>query len=205
MATVAEPSASLPPPRGAPFEVTSDLFFRMIELGLIPGDRRVYLWSGGLCEKMAKTVAHAIGAIAIQEALRKRLPPGWLLWPENPIRLDARHAPLPDIPVVRGSLDLYRRENRHPEAGDVGLLVEVSVSSLAADLGEVLETFARALVPAYWVADVKGRRVIAHQNPRVIDGRGEYARVEPFGKGQEVPLVLDGVEVARIPVDELWP
>jgi len=204
MATVADPPQHTLP-RGVPFEITSTLFFRMVELGLIPGDRRVYLWCGGLCEKMAKTVAHAIAAIAIQEALRKRLPPGWLLWPENPIRLDARHAPLPDIPVVRGPLELYRRENRHPDAGDVGLLVEVSVSSLAADLGDVMETFARALVPAYWVADVKGHRVIAHQGPRVVDNRGEYALVESFGTGRDVPLVLDGVEVARIPVDEILP
>ena len=157
------------------FDVSYDLFARMVEQGLIPEGRRVYLWDGGLREKMAKTVAHAIAAVAIGEASRRRLPPGWLLWPENPIRLDARHAPLPDVPVVRGSLDDYRRANRHPVASDVGLLVEVSVTSLSADLGEVAEKYASALVPAYWVADVAGRRVIAHRAPRVVKGRGNYA------------------------------
>ena len=204
MATVAEPLAPAIP-GDSPFEVPADLFFRMIELELIPADRRVYLWNGGLREKMAKTVAHALTSVIIHEALRRRLPPGWLLWPENPIRLDARHAPLPDIPVVRGPLETYKRDDRHPEAGDVGMLVEVAVSSLAADLGEVAEKYARALIPVYWVADVKNRRILTHQGPRVVDGRGEYARVEPFGPGQAVPLVLDGVEIGRIPVEELLP
>ena len=37
----------------------------------------------------------------------------------------------------------------------------------------------------------------------VVDGKGEYARVETFRPGQSLPLVLDGQEVALIPFDEL--
>ena len=48
-----------------------------------------------------------------------------------------------------------------------------------------------------------GRRILVYTEPRVVDGKGEYARVETFRPGQSLPLVLDGQEVALIPFDEL--
>lgn len=184
-------------------DLTTPLFFAMIEAGLLPPDRRVFLWGGRLCEKMAKTVAHALTAYAIGEALRPLLGHDWLIWPENPIALDERHAPLPDVTVIRGPIDVYAHERRHPGPGDVGLIVEVGVSSLALDLTERAEKFARALVPCYWVADVAGRRIIEHADPEVVAGVGRYARVRPYAMGDEIPLVLDGRELGRLAVTAL--
>jgi hypothetical protein len=79
----------------------------------------------------------------------------------------------------------------------------VAVTSLRADLTTALEHYARAGIPAYWVVDVAGRRVLVHTEPRVVDGRGEYGRIETYSCGQALPLTLDGQEVARIPFDEL--
>ncbi len=39
----------------APFDLTIDVFSQMVEAGLIPHDRRVFLRDGRLYEKMAKT------------------------------------------------------------------------------------------------------------------------------------------------------
>ena len=90
-----------------------------------------------------------------------------------------------------------------PSRADVGLLIEIAVTSLHDDLTTALEQYARASISAYWVVDVPGRRILVHTEPRVVDGRGEYARVEIYRPGQSLPLVLDGQEVARIPFDEL--
>jgi Uma2 family endonuclease len=184
-------------------DLTTPTFFAMIEAGLFPPDRRVFLWNGRICEKMAKTVAHAITAVAIGEALRPLLGRDWLLWPENPIQLDLRNAPLPDVTVVRGPLDVYARERRHPGPSDVGLIVEVGVSSLATDLTRRARKFARALVPAYWVVDVVGRRIVEHIDPQIVEGVGSYARVRSHGVGDEIPLSLDGREYGRLPVEPL--
>ena len=118
--------------------------------------------------------------------------------------LDPTNAPLPDFAVIRSG-DLVGRAapDRYPEPRDVGLLIEVAVTSLRANLTKSLEEYARALIPAYWVIDVVGRCILVHTEPRVVEGRGEYARVETYEPGQAVPLVLDGQEVARIPFDEL--
>jgi Uma2 family endonuclease len=184
-------------------DVTSEMFFQMIDAGVFAPERRVFLWGGRLYEKTAKTAAHATTSVRIADTLRPRLPSDWLIWPENPIALDVRHAPLPDVTVVRGPLERYHQEDRHPQIGEVGLMVEIAVTSLSRDLTLRAEKFARALVPAYWVADVQGHCIIEHTGPQIVDGVGSYARVQPRHRGDEIGLALDGREVAVIPVSEL--
>jgi Uma2 family endonuclease len=185
------------PPRTSsgdvPYDLTIDLVSRMVESGLIPQDRRVFLRAGRLYEKMAKTKAHGYVGAAIDRAVNRRLPDGWSLWPESTVVLDPTNAPLPDFAVPE----------RYPGPGDIGLLIEVAVTSLHDDLTRTLEQYARALIPVDWVVDVPGRRILVHTEPRVVDGKGEYARVETYRPGQSLPLVLDGQEVALIPFDEL--
>jgi Uma2 family endonuclease len=201
-ATVVAPSQA--PTADVPYDLTVDLFSRMVESGLIPRDRRVFLVNGRLYEKMAKTKAHGSIGAAVTRAVDRRLPPDWSLWPESTIVLDPTNAPVPDFAVIRSG-DLLGRAapDRYPGPGDIGLLIEVAVTSLHDDLTTALERYARALIPVYWVVDVLGRRILIHTEPRVVDGRGEYARVETYGPGQSLPLVLDGHEVARVPFDEL--
>ncbi len=210
--TAAEPPAAAKPaaatasasPADLPFDLTVEFFERMVESGLIPQDRRVYLYDGRLYEKMAKTKAHGYVGAAINMALAPRLPAGWGLWPESTIVLDPKSAPLPDFAVIRGTSPLdFSAPERYPEPGDVGLLIEIGITSLRDDLTSRMEQYARALIPAYWVLDVLGRRIVAHTEPRVVEDRGVYARVETYGPGQEIPLMIAGREVARIPFDEI--
>jgi hypothetical protein len=204
MAIAIEAAPVQVPAANVPYDLTIDLVSRMVETGLIPRDRRVYLRDGRLYEKMAKTKAHGSVGAAVTRAVDRRLPDDWSLWPESTVVLDPINAPLPDFAVVRsGNLLGRAAPERYPEAGDVGLLIEVAVTSLRDDLTTALELYARALIPAYWVVDVPGRRILVHTQPRVVDGKGEYARVETYRPGQSLPLVLDGQEVARIPFDEL--
>jgi Uma2 family endonuclease len=206
MATVvaSEPAPAPVAATDAPFDLTVDQFSRMVESGLFPRERRVYLLGGRLFEKMAKTSAHGSVGAAVDRAINRRLPDEWSLWPESTIVLGPKSAPLPDFAVIRTG-DLLGRANpdRYPGPADVGLLIEIAVTSVREDLTAALELYARAGIPAYWVVDVPGRRVLAHGEPRVVEGRGAYARVEIVRAGEEIPLVLDGREAARIPFDEL--
>ena len=204
MTTATDPPPRLPSAVEAPYDLTIDLFSRMVESGLIPQERRVFLLNGRLYEKMAKTKAHGPVGAGINMTLVPRLPAGWSLWPESTIALDPTNAPLPDFAVVRSG-DLLGRvsPDRYPGPRDIGRLIEVAVTSLQDDLSTALEQYARALIPVYRVVDVLSRRILVHTEPRVVDGRGEYARVETYRPGQSLPLVLEGQEVARIPFDEL--
>lgn len=206
MSIVTESAVAAAPPRATadvPFELNVDLFSRMVEAGLLPEDRRVYLAEGRLYEKMAKTRAHGFVGAALNQTLIRRLPADWSLWPESTVVLDPRSAPLPDFAVIRGRPLDFSDPARYPEPSDIGLLIEIGVTSLRQDLTTRMEQYARAAIPAYWVLDVPGRRIVAHSEPRLVEGRGVYGRVETFGPDQEVPLVLDGREVARIPFNDL--
>jgi Uma2 family endonuclease len=202
MATATElsPPATL---SGRPFDISADMFSSMVERGVFPPDSRVFLWNGRLYEKIAKTVPHAVASHRIHEAVWRRLPPEWITWSENPIVLSPDSVPLPDLCVVRGPIDLYIQQARHPGPQDVGLVVEIAVTSLPKDLGDHREVLARASIPTYWVADVKARRLLAHSEPRVEQGRGLYARIETYQSGQSIPLILDGQTIASIPFDEI--
>jgi Uma2 family endonuclease len=202
-ATIPLTTETTPAPDVHPFDITSEMFFQMIDAGVFPPERRVFLWDGRLYERMGKTPAHATTFVRIQDRVRIVLPADWLIWPENPIAISLRDAPLPDVTIVRGPLERYYLENRHPQVGEIGLIVEVAVSSLPKDLALRAEKYARALVPNYWVADVQGHGIIEHRGPRIIDGVGSYAHVQPRPRSESIPLILDGQEVALIPVAEL--
>ena len=140
MSTVAEALSTLEYEE-APYVITSDVFARMVELGAFPSDSRVFLWDGRLYEKMAKSRPHAAVQNSFSAALSKRLPPGYFVGHENPVRLDEKHLPLPELIIVRGkSLDFF--DTRYPDARDVVLVVEIAVTSLPADLGPRLSRYA---------------------------------------------------------------
>lgn len=188
-----------------PFPITSDMFTQMVEQGLIPHDRRVFLWGGRLYEKMAKSKAHAAVQSAFIGAFSRRLPPGLFLGAENPVRLDLTHLPLPDVVVARGApVDFF--DTRHPDARDVELVVEVAVSSLPDDLGARLSRYALTLpLAAYVVDDVSHRQILIHTNPRVTSDSsgGEYAEYTVVGPGATMRLRLGGVDVEPIPYEEV--
>ncbi len=142
MATATTTSPPSVRPADVPYDLTIGVFSRMIEAGLIPRERRVHLHEGRLYEKRTKSRAHGAVGAAITMSLAPRLPEGWSLWPESTIALDDTNAPLPDFAVVHAA-DLIGRvaADRYPGPGDVGLLIEVAVTSLMLDGREV------ALIP----------------------------------------------------------
>lgn len=205
--TSAVPSEPLPGrPEGVPYRLSADDYFRMVESDIIPPERRVGLWEGQLYEKMAKKMAHSGASSKVTTALIRALPKEWCLWPENPILIDDFTAPLPDVSVVRGSSDDYTRRDSVPKAGEVGLVVELAESSLRKNLTTTLQVYARAGLPVYWVVNLVARRVEVYSGPRVDEsGVASYMSVVTFEIDQDVPLVLDGREITRVPAMDLIP
>ncbi len=207
MATVSltPPAVTAGPPAAIPYRISAAEFFRAIEADVFGRDRRIGLWEGWLYEKMAKKVPHAVASSKIVTALFTALPAGWCFWPENPILIDDFTAPLPDLTLVRGAADDYARGGRVPRAVDVGLVVELADSTLKENLTDTLRKYAGAVLPIYWVVNLVDRRVEVFHGPQFVEGVASYARAERFTPEQDVPLILDGREVARIPARDLLP
>ena len=122
--------------------------------------------------------------------------------PIEPVRLVADGSePAPDEAVVRGSIRDYARGQRgKPGPADIGLVVEVSDSSLVDDRAMV-GIYGPAGVPVYWLVNLVDRQVEVYSGPHAHG----YATRKDYHSGDYVSVVLDGTIVGQIAVDEILP
>lgn len=116
-------------------------------------------------------------------------------------------------PLYRWSLEQYeamvesgafsahdRFHRRSPGPGDIGLIVEVADSSLSEDRKQAL-IYAQSGVTVYWIVNLVDRVVEVRIKP-TPDG---YASCLNYMAGENVPVVIDGVEVGQIAVADILP
>lgn len=120
----------------------------------------------------------------------------------SPVTL-ATSEPEPDVAVVRGSDDDY--PDRHPGSDDVALRVEVSDTSLRRDRGFKKAIYAKARIAVYWIVNLIDWRVEVYAQPSGPATAPNYRQHQDFGETDQVPLVIEGREIARIAVSELLP
>ena len=192
-----QPAGSEP----TPHHFTAEAFFRMIDAGVFGDDDRVFLRDGRIYEKMAKTQAHAVAGNLAYLTLARLLPAGWFPGGENPVTIGTSTVPLPDLVVLRGNPRDYLR--RRPEPGDVGLIVEFSLSSLKFDTTTKLGDYAGANIPVYWVVNLAANVILVFETPIPAERRYEVART--YAVGQSIPFRLDEVPIAEIPAADLLP
>jgi len=174
---------------------------QMVQLGLLTKDDRVELIEGQLVKKMTKNELHVATTKRVCRILERSIPQGWHIAKEDPIALP-RSVPEPDAAVIRGDGDDY--VSRKPGPGDVALIVEVADSSYAYDRSK-RTVYAEAGLPHYWLVNIPGRRLEAHEQPTGPDAAPDYKKRQDYGLDEAVPLVIDGREVARIAVRDLFP
>jgi Uma2 family endonuclease len=133
---------------------------------------------------------HALAKMELYDALRDRLRAlGSSLRPivEASIAIPERSAPEPDIvltsePVGQGLIPL----------ASVALIVEVSDTTLATDLGRKAALYARHSIPEYWVADLEGGLIHQMWSP---EGEAYVERREvKFGDRMEA-ATIEGLAV----------
>ena len=136
------------------------------------GDRRTELFDGEVYYMSPKHRPHARvltqAIIALAKALERR-GDGLSLLTDISVRLSNHDVPDPDIAITdapegKGILPLEALK----------LVIEVSDTTLAKDLGFKEALYARAGVPDYWVIDVNENRVLMHSNPRSEAEGGGY-------------------------------
>jgi Uma2 family endonuclease len=171
---------------------------RLVSLGALD-DPRIELIDGYLVRKMGKNPPHVWSVDATESGLHSLLPLGRIIRRESPVRIPEFDEPEPDVAVVKGTREDYK--TRHPDPGDIDLLVEVAESSLDRDRGEKRQAYARSGIPVYWIVNLIDERVEVYSDPAIAG----YRSRQDYPRGSEVPIILDGIERGRLRVDDLLP
>jgi hypothetical protein len=183
------------------YRFTVEQYRRMVETGILAETERVELLEGYVVARMVHNPPHDAAVDYAQEILRALLPRGWRVREQKAI-LAGRSQPEPDLAIVRGPASRYAR--RHPGPKDIALLIEVSDASLAYDRGPKLALYGRSRIPIYWIVNLVDSQVEVYTKPRA--GRSPTYQEQCFyGLKDAVPLVIEGQEACRIPVQELLP
>ncbi len=183
------------------YRLTLEQYEAMADAGIITGRDRVHLINGFLVAKLTQHTPHSTSDILCGAELDRVIPPGWHVRPAKPIRIPSPgrdSKPEPDRCVARGGARDYSR--RDPGPADVALVVEVSDSSLDDDRKQS-EIYGRAGIPFYWIVNLVDGQVEVYSNP----GPSGYQALEVLAPGHVLSVIIDGVEVGRIPVADILP
>ena len=179
------------------FKLSVNDYHDMIANNILTTDDRVEFLEGYLVQKIPQKSPHASTVIRIDYLFKRMLLAQWIVRAQVPITL-TESEPEPDLAVVTGNIRTY--DQRHPNASEVRLVIEVADSSLAMDREFKGPIYARAGIPEYWIVNLPDAKVEVYTEP----GPGGYQKQLDFVSGQSIPLDLDKNSIS-ISVAELLP
>lgn len=153
-------------------------YHRLGEAGILGAADRVELLDGQLVDMAPIGPRHALAVDALTQLLAAAVAGRAWVRVQNPIVLDGRTEPQPDIALLRHPWRGY--PTAHPQPEDVFLVIEVADTSLELDRGAKLELYARAGISEFWIVDLTTDAVLVHREPRG-NGYDLVTRVEPAG------------------------
>jgi Uma2 family endonuclease len=198
-----KPTSTMPLPPAIPTlpvrRFTVDEYHRMIKTGVLV-DREPYeLIHGWIVEKMGIDPPHNYAVNALMELFVALRGPRSTVRIQQPITtVDSE--PEPDVVIAGGTKADYADRNPYPS--EVQVLVEVADSTLKKDQTIKLKLYAEAKIQVYWIVNSIDRRVEVYTGP-YSGKKFTYKHKTHYGPKDEVPLIIEGKEMGRIPVKEL--
>ncbi|MGI4791695.1 MAG: Uma2 family endonuclease [Janthinobacterium lividum] len=146
-----------------PYHWTAEAMSKALDAGVFEHPERLELIQGRIIENMSQNAPHASLRRRIGRLLRGVMEPPFLVMEESSLRLALDGEPVPDVLVVIGTEADY--DLRHPTQAEAMLVVEVSDTSAAYDLGSKSILYAQAAIADYWVVLVNTMEVVVHREP----------------------------------------
>jgi len=146
---------------------TVEEYYRMAGAGILQPDEPTELIAGQVIIVPPQGPKHAGTLRKAIKYLRAMLPSeaADISSGELPLDLGEFDEPVPDISVVRPDPTGQDYFGRHPQPGDVLLVIEVAVSSLEFDRTAKSLLYEQAGIPKYWVLDVNREQVHRFTQP----------------------------------------
>jgi Uma2 family endonuclease len=167
---------------------TVEEYHRMAEAGVLGADERVELIEGEIIQMAPIGPRHAGCVINATRLFITRLGDRAVVSPQNPVVIQPRSEPQPDLLLLRSRIVSYSREL--PAAQDVLLAVEVADTTVRFDRLVKARLYARAGIQEFWLCLAMDGAIEVCRAP-AADG---YTSVTLYGPGQMVsPLAFPDV------------
>ena len=169
-------------------QFTVEEYHRMAEVGIFQPDERVELIEGEIIQMAPIGPRHAGCVINATRLFITRLGDRAVVSPQNPVVIQPRSEPQPDLLLLRPRAVSYSRE--HPIPEDVLLAVEVADTTVRFDRLVKARLYARARIAEFWLFLTADGIVEVYRQP----GPEAYASVTAHASGQVVsPLAFPEV------------
>ena len=124
----------------------------MAEIGVLRPDARVELVDGSIIDMPSIRPMQAAVVRRLNQVFNSCSKDRWLLSVQNPVHLEDKSEPQPDLMLLKPAADDYT--SHHPTPADVFLLIEVADSTLETDRELKLPGYARAAIPEVWIVNL---------------------------------------------------
>ncbi len=142
---------------------TVEDYHRMAEAGIFGAEERVELLEGKIIWMIAKGTAHRSAVGRTDYLFKNRLVNRAWVSIQEPVKLNERSEPEPDVAVVK--IDPLDYADHHPTPSEVYLIIEVADSSLKLDCETKSKAYSKAGIIDYWVLDVVSRQLHVFRQP----------------------------------------
>ena len=172
---------------------TCEEYHQMAEAGILSPEERLELIDGEIYVMPPIGDRHVETVNLFNETLMPLLAGRARVSIQNPVRLDWRNEPEPDIVVFRAGV----RGAPRPES--ILLLIEVAESTLGMDRQTKLARYAFFGVPEYWIVNLLTEQIEVYREPE----GDQYRVARRYGRGERLSLLaFPDVEFA---VDDVLP
>jgi Uma2 family endonuclease len=167
-----------------PHRFTGEDLLKMQAAGLLMEGGKFELIDGEIIDMPSEGSAHLELKVVLTRHFNRSLPDEIGLVPDGTLRLGERVWPEPDLYLYPSAM--LASDVRGP---DTLLIIEISDSTLAYDLGAKAAVYRQHGVREYWVLDVEARQTYIH----LLDGEWP---MKPVGFGELLkPTLVDGFAV----------
>jgi Uma2 family endonuclease len=141
------------PIAGRRHRLTVEDFHRMGRAGLFVPEARMELIEGEIIDRAPIGSAHASRGRRLADLLTTQLHGKAVIAVQDPVRLDDRSEPQPDVAVLRYCEDFYAAAHSCP--GDILLIIEVADTTARFDREVKIPLYARHCIPEVWLLDLE--------------------------------------------------
>jgi Uma2 family endonuclease len=171
--------------------VSVSVYHRMAEAGIFDEDDRVELIDGEIVDMAPTGSKHASVVKLLTRFLSASIGKLAILSVQDPLHLDSRSEPEPDLMLLKPRDDFYAAA--HPQAADVLLLIEVGDTTARFDREVKMPLYARHGVAEVWLIDLETRQIEVCRSP--LPDSGDFSERTTVCAGNIAPWLLPDCQV----------